>query len=364
MAFWGGIERVIADKANAFSDITGYEVAILTLDQGEHLIPFKFNDRVVYRDLGICYHRVYKLPFFKKIREKSRLKKLIAQKTSEFIESFHPDVVIGINNKYLDFIVKICRMNKLPLVIESHADYSGLYFSGFSYIKRWRDNYHFKKADAIVALTKGSAEEWSAYNRNVVCIPNIVKLNETGRYSDYNSKRIIFVGRFEPQKGLPNLLKIWHLVHSRHKDWFLDMYGEGSLHDYFNSEISQHPDNLNVVLHKPTSDIIDKYIGSSMLVVTSEFEPFGLVIPEAMSCGLPVVSFDCNYGPAEIITDGKDGFLIKPKDINDFADKICRLIEDNEMRKSMGLNAIITSKRYAPENIIPIWIDFFDKNFK
>ena len=97
-----------------------------------------------------------------------------------------------------------------------------------------------------------------------------------------------------------------------------------------------------------------------MLLLTSKFEPFGLVMPEAMSCGLPVVSFDCPYGPAEIITDGEDGFLIKNRDIHAFADKVCQLIENPPLRKEMGKQAIISSQRFSPEKIMPMWKQLFE----
>ena len=95
--------------------------------------------------------------------------------------------------------------------------------------------------------------------------------------------------------------------------------------------------------------------------MTSCYEPFGLVLPESMSCGLPVVAFDCPYGPADIISDGLDGFLIKNRSINDFADKVCLLIDNKEMRVRMGQNGINTSKRYEADRTMPLWKDLFER---
>ena len=94
--------------------------------------------------------------------------------------------------------------------------------------------------------------------------------------------------------------------------------------------------------------------------MTSLFEPFGLVLPEAMSCGLSVVAFDCPYGPADIITDGVDGFLIKNRDIQGFADRVCQLIENEELRHQMGQNGIVSSQRYRADVIMPKWINLFE----
>ena len=95
--------------------------------------------------------------------------------------------------------------------------------------------------------------------------------------------------------------------------------------------------------------------------MTSLYEPFGLVLPEAMSCGLPVIAFDCPYGPSDIITDGVDGFLIKNRDIEMFADKVCQLIENEELRRRMGKNGIISSQRYRADVIMPKWISLFEE---
>jgi glycosyltransferase involved in cell wall biosynthesis len=97
-----------------------------------------------------------------------------------------------------------------------------------------------------------------------------------------------------------------------------------------------------------------------MLLLTSKFEPFGLVLPEAMSCGLPVVAFDCPYGPADIITDGEDGFLIKNRDVRAFADRVCQLIENPQLRKEMGQHAIASSQRYSANRIMPQWKQLFE----
>ena len=118
---------------------------------------------------------------------------------------------------------------------------------------------------------------------------------------------------------------------------------------------------MNIIVHDPTLSIIEKYLASSMLLLTSLFEPFGLVLPEAMSCGLPVVAFDCPYGPADIISDGVDGFLVKDRDIKVFAEKVCLLMDDISLRKKMGQAGIVSSQRYSTERIMPMWKQFFEQ---
>ena len=222
------------------------------------------------------------------------------------------------------------------------------------------------KTSALVALTNGDAKDWKSIKEAVV-IPNLVHLNPYDTVSDCENKHIIFVGRISNQKGIHSLLHIWHGVHQLHKDWILDIYGEK---EQCESETFLHEYSLeaeNIVVHGPTNNIFKEYLQSSILILTSEYEPFGLVLLEAMSCGLPVVSFDCPYGPRCIIKDGVDGFLISPKDYNDYINKICLLIDNPDLRKKMGMIAKINSQRFSADNIMPKWVDFFrkivDKNY-
>ena len=119
--------------------------------------------------------------------------------------------------------------------------------------------------------------------------------------------------------------------------------------------------NANILVHEATSDLFEKYKQSSILLLTSWYEPFGLVLPEAMSCGLPVVAFDCPYGPADIITDGVDGFLISKRSLEDFANRVCQLIDNLDLRVKMGKSGIESSKKYAESCIMPLWKQLFDR---
>ena len=239
---------------------------------------------------------------------------------------------------------------KIPLVVECHVNFTHL----DSWLQRARtlyNNYWIGKADAVVTLTKGDAKNWKHVSRHVHVIPNIVHLNDTGRFSDCINKRAIFVGRLVEQKGLPDLIKIWRIVNSRYPDWQLDVFGNG--------EMESIPD-INLFVHPPTPNIMEEYMNSSMLLMTSVYEPFGLVLPEAMSCGLPVVAFDCPYGPADIINHELDGFLVQDRDINRYADYVFQLIESPGLRQTMGAAGIKTSQRYHADKIMPQWKALFE----
>ena len=217
----------------------------------------------------------------------------------------------------------------------------------------------YKRLDRIVTLTQGDADDWKRVCKKTYVIPNVVHLNESGRYSQCKAKRAIFAGRFDLQKDVDSLAKAWALVQQRHPEWSLDVYGNGELKPHFEEIVSDM--KLNVRVHPAVLDILDKFIESSMLLMTSLYEPFGLVLVEAMSCGLPVVAFDCPYGPADIIHNGIDGFLVEDRNIEAYSDCVCKLIENNKMRLDMGQAAIQSSQRYDAAKIMAQWNQLFSE---
>lgn len=361
LAIHGGIERVLTDKLNWLVEYGDCEICLLTANQGNHPIVFPLSDKVEFHDLGIMFHQVYNYSGWKRYCLSIRLHRLFRQRLAEMIRIFTPDVIVCAR---LDCVYDVIKeMGRIPVVFESHHSYIAYKFEKYSWlqilqIKHWHRA--LKKAQMIITLSKGDALEWKKINPHVEIIPNVVHLNNTGRYSTCNCKSVIFVGRYSFQKDIESLLQIWKIVNQRHPDWQLNIYGGyGDQQEILQSII--YRSESNIVIRQPTSSIFEEYLKSSILLITSRYEPFGLVLPEAMSCGLPVVAFDCPYGPADIITDGVDGFLIKNRDIEMFADKVCQLIENEELRRQMGNNGIISSQRYRADVIMPKWISLFEE---
>lgn len=352
LAIWGGIERVIVDKMNQLVRLYGYQIYMITSDQGCHPVPFQIDKRVCMQDLQINFYSRYKLGGWRRFIEKRRLSRLYHQRLREKLQIIKPDIIVCTTSQDVHSLLSI--KGNCHLVIESHVNYSHP-DTWWHYIQNRINYYWINKADAVVTLTEGDAKNWRRVSQNVHVVPNVVHLNDTGRYSTCINKRAIFVGRLVEQKGLPDLVKVWRIINQRYPDWYLEIFGEG--------QMDSIPD-INLMVHPPTPNIMDEYIKSSMLLVTSIYEPFGLVIPEAMSCGLPVIAFDCPYGPAEIITQGHDGFYIKDRDVYAFANRVCQLIEDKYLRQEMGQAAIKSSHAYSADYIIPMWTALFESIIK
>ena len=360
IAILGGMERLLADKLNMFVSQGDFNVCLLTTNQGSHPLVFPLSPLVECHDLEILFHQRYRYSGLQRLWVGRQKHQLLRQRLASQIQAFRPDVIVCIR---LELIPDLLRVSgTIPVVFESHMSCLCYRFENFPFRVKcqvWWRHHVLKHIHTIVALTHGDALEWMKINPQVKVIPNVVHLNDSGRFSDCQSKNIIFIGRYSKQKDVWSLMKIWKIVRQRHPDWTLNVYGDyGDQRDVLISEIKKM--NSNVVLHEPTANIGKEYLKNSMLLLTSLYEPFGLVMPEAMSYGLPVVAFDCPYGPAEIITDGVDGFLIKDRNVEDFADKVCQLIEDEELRRSMGAAGIKSSLRFSAENIMPMWKDLFE----
>ena len=359
-AVWGGMERVLSDKMNALAGQYGWEVTLITTNQGEHQLTYGLKPNVMHIDLGVRSQQEYLYRGLRKFLKRRELRQILKNRIKRAIEDIRPDVIVCVK---LDFVSVLANLKgDIPLIVESHTLCHSENMDEVGMLRRmyiWSLKRSIRKADAVVALTEGDANDWKAYNDNVHVIPNVVNLNDSGSYASFEQKSVIYVGRFSKQKDIDSLLRIWAIIHQQYPDWQLDIYGEGELKDNYLSIIQKM--NANIHVFEPTANIMEVYREHSILLLTSKYEPFGLVLPEAMSCGLPVVAFDCSYGPADIITDGVDGYLIEDRDVELFAQRVGQLISDYDLRVQMGKAAVISSQRYQASCIMPQWIQLFEQ---
>ena len=212
----------------------------------------------------------------------------------------------------------------------------------------------------IVCLTQGDAEEKQRITGNKsLVIPNPITC-KIERTSTCENKRIIIPARFSEEKGLLQFLPYWERVERKHPDWHLYLFGDGEERDSIIKLVSEKK-YQNVHVEGYTRNVLGEIVKSSMLLLPSMYEGFGLSLAEAMTCGVPCVAFDCKYGPRHIIKDGEDGCLVPFLDYGKFIDCINYLIENPETRKSMGKNAQNNIQRFRIDNIMPQWVKLFNQ---
>lgn len=365
----GGTEKILVDKMNYIADVYNQEIYLITTSQGNHPITFPLSKKVKHIDLSVRLHTMYQYSLLKRIYMGWKMNRLLKQKLKAVINELNPDIIISTTYCYADII---CNLKyKAKKIIESHVAKKltgindGIKRNFISKIySKWKQKNVCKaiekKSDIIVTLTQGDADNWNT--KNVVVIPNIVDLKNTD-FSQHTEKTAIFAGRFTYQKGLDRMLEAWKIVVSKRNDWMLKLIGDGEQKEYLQQQCQKLGITNNVIFAPATKDIAKEYENSSLFLFTSRFEGFGLVLVEAMQCGVPCISFDCTYGPSDIIDNGINGYLIDNGNVEEFAKATLKLIEDDELRKKMGKAAIEKAKQYLPENIMPKWIELYKNLF-
>ena len=209
-----------------------------------------------------------------------------------------------------------------------------------------------------MVLNENAVLEWPELH-NLTMIPDPLPLNLDAR-SDLQSKRIVTIGRYSYEKGYDYLLRIWAIVEKRCPDWQLNVYAMGDPTPYVKLMDELSIDQRRCHLNSSLVDVESEYLRSSILVQPSRTEGFGLVLVEAMACGLPVVAFDCENGPRSLITDGEDGYLIPAYDVELFSERLITLMNDESLRKTMGEKGIIKSQQYHISKIAQQWKQLFE----
>ena len=366
--YLGGIQRVTVVKANALAEVPGNEVYILVTDNKAGPEIHELSPKVHLIDLDINYY--YKdrersplltniIYHAKTVRHKKVLRRMLDQ--------INPDVVIsvGTSEKYM---MPAKRNRTWKAIREFHCEknYRSKYAQSlFEKIQgRLSDFYEFhyadKRFDRIVVLTDEDKQtNWQGWD-NVSVVPNPVAF-KCDTPSSLTEKVIVSMGRLHHVKNFASLIRSFALVSRRHPDWVLRIYGDGELKDALQTQINESGLQNRVTLMGFSNDIKDAVSHSSIFAFSSLVEGFALVIVEAMECGVPVVSYQCPCGPKDIVTDGKDGFLVPVNDEQQMADRICQLIEDEDLRRRMGAAARIKAKNYQPRQIAEQWMAIMKK---
>ena len=362
----GGYDRIIIEKANYLAE-HDHDVIITVASHALAKPYYPISEKVRLIDFNIDFHQQYRHGLFYRAYLYFSLMRQYRQATENLLYVERPDVVISTLGRELDFITEI--KDGSIKIGESHIakDYvRNLHLMeqrGFLYrmiANYWRNKLerNVRKLSALVLLTQHDADSWNGLTKTVV-IPNSLPFYPP-HGSSCENKQVIFVGRLNEQKGLEYLIDTWAKVNRKHPDWVLHMYGEGEQKQLLSQMIKDEGLERVIISHQPTSMIMEKYLESSMFLLTSRFEGLPMVILEAMACGLPVVSFDCPYGPADMIKDCEDGFLVEYLNTDEAARRVCQLIENPELRKTMGMQARINVQRYNRDVVMKQWTDLFE----
>lgn len=362
MAIAGGIERVVSIQANYWSLNKGYQVVILTYLDPEETSFFQLDPAVKIINIGnFGYSAKHKRNFLSKIstflpRIQSYIKHIKKERPDLILTTMHSS-----DNYFLHYItgnIPIIGINHITLNLR-HGDYIQ------SKVKRLitRIGYriliqNIRHYNAVVALSRTDCIKLKELRCRSYYIPNPNSINviETTTLKQ-RQQRVIYVGRLDFLKGQDRIINIWKQIVSIHKDWHLTFVGNGPYLSYLQKivENEQLSDNIEFILE--TKDIRSLLLESSIFAFTSRTESFGMVLIEAMSCGLPVIAYDCENGPRDIIYNHYNGFLIPDNDATQFVSKLLKLIEDPILRAKFSNNAQQSIACYNENIVMKQWDD-------
>lgn len=365
---YGGIERAIGMLANSL--IENYEITIVSTYKIYEEPPFKFDERI-----KIEYLIEDMVPNKKEFY--NSLKKL------NFIETFKQGIksikILKLKKEKMINYIKNCNSDVIISTRDIHNAWLGKYGNNKSLKIGWEHNHHnnnkrfinkivnsVKNLDYFVLVSKELTEFYSEKLKNSNCkcvyIPNSIDYIPNQK-SALKNKNIISVGRLSKEKGFLDLIDVYNIVHNKFPDWTLNLIGDGAEREKIEEKIRKYGLEKNVILHGyQNRDYINEVLKKSSIYVMSSYtESFGIVLLEAYAFGLPAVSFTSAQGACEIISDNWDGYLVKDRDKEQMAKRICELISNYNRRFIMGKNAAKKAEEYSSDKIKNKWIEMMEK---
>lgn len=307
----GGIERILTDRVNYMAEVWGWDIYVLVLLKETEEPWYKLSSKVhvEYLNVGtsglmMCAEALWKL--------------------DKAVRRIKPDVYVTFQS--IGAISCMLRTHSVPTVYEAHGARSRMpHPLAMTMAERY--------ADVVVVLGERQKNDYRKARRLAV-IPNFTMMTPKAM-PDYASEVAVAAGRVCYQKNFERLESLWGKVQETFPQWQLRV-------------------------HHDTKDMAAAYQEGSVLVMTSRFEGFPMVLIEAMTCGLPCVAFDCPYGPSELIEDGKTGYLIPYDDDQMFMDKLSYLMRHPEIRRRMGEEARKSVERFSVESVMAKWKKLYE----
>ena len=359
----GGIERVLLDRVKELDKKGKYKIFIIITESIEiSSFDYCFSKNVHIINLGIEYLEV-KEEFLLKRLALTRIKQVKhLKKLKEQLKKIDPNVVIALGTEEKYILPKL--KEKYKIVLEHHFEKNylkrkkgGVFYKLLVKYLEIKEKKLLEEFDEFLVLTNEDKEQWKSSKIKV--IPNYCTI-DAKQISELKNKKVIAVGRLEYQKGFDILIDVWKKVNKICDDWTLEIYGEGNERKNLEKKIKKYGLEDKIFLKGIEENIGSKYLESSIYIMTSRFEGMPMVLLEAQSYGLPIVSFDCPCGPKDIIINGKNGYIANFGDIEEISNKILRLIQNENLRKEFGRNALKNIDRYSKDKIIKKWENLLD----
>lgn len=360
----GGVERVLTLKANYFAEHYDYDVTIILTEGKDKPCAYPISDKVKLVYLDINFEELWTCSFVKKVFLYLKKQRVYKRKLKAELMRIRPDITDSLLRREINFLTKIKDGSvKIGELHVNRLNYRNFETNETSFIKVlfsrfWMNSLvrHLKRLDRFVVLTEEDKNNWPELN-NVIAIPNPISFN-TDSVSRLEKKNVLAVGRYAYQKGYDMLLKAWAIVEKKCPEWELNVYGQGDREPY--EKIAKELQLKNCHLNGSVSNINEKYLDSSVFVISSRFEGLSMSLLEAMSFGLPVVSFACPCGFRDVITSGVNGVLVPKNNVEMLADQLIEVIQNTKFRNELGKKARERSQDFRLDVLAEKWRELFE----
>ena len=354
----GGMERMLSVIANAISQY--HTITVITAFNENKPDFFIFEKSIIRIDLGIKREMSHC---------SSQIKAIYRNKLENYLLRNRQDITISLGSLEFYFLTKLDDGSKKIFWFHFALNYdiatcTTTPFEGINAIigriKQKRRILTAKRYDKIICLSKSDLRIWRKYLSNVIQIYNPITIKKIAE-PNYATKRAIAVGRLDKQKGFDLLISAWEEVYKKFPDWKLDIYGEGTLREMLQNQINKCNLKNTITLQGHSHNIAQEYSNHSVMILSSRYEGFPLVLCESSACAIPMISFNCESGPIEIIKNHHNGIIVSPTgDVNNLATAICEMLESQSKRQQYGNNAFISSPKFGLENITVQWLNLFN----
>ena len=361
-----GMAVILSQKINYLADKTDYDLYMILTESPEKPWYFKMNPRINWVNFNINFDELDTMPLGKKIINYLIKQHKYKKAFKKYLLEIKPDITVSAIRRDINFINNTKDGSKQ--IGEIHFGKTFYRHFDFRFLPNcintlltniWTNSLvkNLKKLDKFVVLTKSDYDNWFELSNKII-IPNFIN-SFPEQQSSLQSKNVVAVGRYTWQKGFDLLIDAWAIVAKNSADWNLHIYGPGDNETYQKLANDKGLEN-SITCNSYAENVYDVYMNSSIFVLSSRYEGFGLVLAEAMAAGLPAVSFSCPEGPADIISDHIDGILVESENTSKLAEGLLYLINHEEERRMYGNNARNNMKRYNKENIMQKWIRLFE----
>lgn len=323
-----GSERVACILANKLVENLDYEITIINRDANSKEVAYYLNKKIHVEKISGSYFQFYK-------------------GLSDYINKEQPDKVIVHNMGKLSLLCAFLPKVKKLVTLE-HVSFVSRPKS-----VRLLSRIFYKRIDQVITLTQNDKVQFDKFHSNVLVIPNFSPFPIASQPQN-NNKQIVTIGRLTDQKNYIHLLQAWEKIYQSIPDWQLNIYGEGEHKEMLQNYISQHF-LKNVSLKGSTSNVKEVYEQSSFFVMSSKYEGLPMVLIEAQSFGLPIVSYNCPYGPSDVIQENQNGLLVEDQNIDKLAEAILKLASSPNLLDRFSQKSLLNAKKYQPEQILKIW---------